>query len=189
MWKKFIQGLGKIVQGLFKKNKKSEPSLMGASVSLSPGGEVFVNGVSFGRVEAVETLSLDEFNEMTNEDIGKMMNVPGECVFEVNLADEEVELLKKLANTSKQVLPKRYCIPTLIVSIYANHDAEYIGTDWSQYEEHGIVHYFATTTRSMEEMAEQFSLEEEDVEDEEHIVIENGTLWEITEGNYIWYGE
>lgn len=151
MWSKLKMRLGKIVQAVLNIFRKKEPeSFIGKQVFIQDG-ELYIDGESFGKIMAVEKLSLDEF-----EDAKLKCNNKWECSFNMEMSDEEKELLEKLANIPKQVLPKRIPVPTLIISTYASWDYDSVGVDISQLEETGIAHFFCTTTKTMEEAAYEF---------------------------------
>lgn len=160
----------------------SDDSLIGKNVELKDG-EVFLNGVSFGKVKSIETISL---SDEIPEDIIKNFNEP--IILEGTLESELLEMLQNLANTSKPVLPKRIKVPTLLVSVCANWDYDSIGVDISQLEETGIAHYFCTTTRSMEEWhADLYGDEEECIYDDmETIRLHDATLYEWEDGHWTW---
>ena len=208
MWKKFKLRLGKIVQGalnIFKKKKPQyerglrakcnflEDSLIGQEVTLS-NEELFIDGVSFGKVLGVEKIPLFEKTDAPAQLKRDLAWDKEPIVFEGEFTDQGLEELKKLASTPYQVLPKRYSVPTLIVSTYASWDYDSIGVDLSQLEEKGVAHFFCTSTKSMEEHIQEFrekypDWEEEEGEEDEgvSIAIPNATLLEWPGGYWEWY--
>ena len=155
MWRNFKLRLGKIVQSALNIFRKKDPqSLVGKQVTIQ-NGELYIDGEAFGKILAVEKLSLEEFEKTDYPAIIKN-DAKWECSFEMEMSDEEKELLEKLANTHESLLPKRHQVPTLIVSTYASWDYDSVGVDISQLEETGIAHFFCTTTKTMEEAAYEF---------------------------------
>ena len=69
----------------------------------------------------------------------------------------EPEELKKIANITYPILPKRIYCPTLLVSIAANQTSDYIAVDLSQFEENGIAHYISGHKESEEELLRKYS--------------------------------
>ena len=113
----------------------------------------------------------------------------------MEIEDEDlVKELEKMLSTPYQTLPKRHLVETLIVSVYASQDYDAIGADISQLEETGVAHFFTMTTRSMEELVQDFverNPEEElpqvgEDETSTSFIVKNATLLEWEDGLWSW---
>ena len=158
--------------------------LIGKPVTLE-NGELFIDGVSVGKVLGVEKIDLPpEFFESTSAPA----QLTGDAVWEreISLEELEDELLEKLLNRAYQVLPKVINVPTLIVSSYANQEYESIGVDISQLEETGIAHFWCTTTKTVEECMEEYDLEWEEGTESNSIIVKDATLLQWEDGRWEW---
>lgn len=165
----------------------SDTSLIGKEVMLNDG-ELFIDGVSFGKVLKIDKLDLpDSFFEKTDK--------PAELNCDLTWEDTQIDIdkvLKNLVNTYESLLPKRIHVPTLIVSTYASWDYDSIGIDISQLEEKGIAHFFCTSTKSMEEHMTQFRERHPDYEEWEEddegasVIVRDATLIDWGDGIWTW---
>lgn len=180
----FIRRLGKKVQGLLdrifgKKNKKPQSwhdtsgwtNITSTDMKLG-AGEVFLDGVSLGKVESITSISKNDIPEETWE---SLKSIFGDG--EINCGWVEIpsqpEIQKNFFNIPLTLLPKRYSCKTLLVSLAANQQSDYQAVDMSQYEEKGLAHFIVGRTCAMEELLEEYfakqeySSEEEKQEDKE----------------------
>lgn len=188
----FIRRLGEKVQGLLdkifgKKSKKPQnPDTKNwtniTSTDMKFGaGEVFLDGISLGKVESITSISKDDIPEEVWE---SLKSIFGDG--EINCGWVEIpsqpEIQKNFFNIPLTLLPKRYSCKTLLVSLAANQPYDYQAVDMSQYEERKLAHFIVGRTCDMEELLEeyfsevQYSSEEEEQEDREFLeeIIEDG---------------
>lgn len=134
MWKKFLECLGKFgqkIKDIFKKPKKQYDPMAPES-----------NGLKSKAI----TFFLD------NEEVIDFKPLLENGKISIEFTND----LEKIFSMSKPILPKRYRVKTLILTMAANQPYEYQCVDMSQYEEKGIAHYIVGSTRSPEEIeAEQ----------------------------------
>ena len=135
--------LGRFVQGLLDKirGRKSQEYESISSIF----GTIDTNTLEFNKVDKVEIPSCAE--------------VTFELVYDADSGKNELE---KFVNTYRTLLPKRYRVKTLLISLAANQPWDYIAVDLSQYEEKGIAHYIIGRTNGLEEMAKEYLNENED---------------------------
>ena len=175
----FIRRLGKKVQGLLdkifgKKNKKPQSwhdtsgwtNITSTDMKLG-AGEVFLDGVSLGKVESITSISKNDIPEETWE---SLKSIFGDG--EINCGWVEIpsqpEIQKNFFNIPLTLLPKRIPVKTLLVSLAANQQWDYQAVDMSQYEEKGLAHFIVGRTCDMEELLEEyFSETQYDSEEEE----------------------
>jgi hypothetical protein len=93
-----------------------------------------------------------------------------------------VEELENYCNTSKQDWPKPIPVKTLLISCYGSWQYDSCGCDISRLDE-GVAHYWCTSTKSLRDWCKEN--EEWDGEEESHIIVPNGYIWEI-DGNWHW---
>ena len=189
----FIRRLGKKVQGLLdrifgKKNKKPQSwddtsgwtNITSTDMKLG-AGEVFLDGIPFGKVESITSISKNDIPEETWE---SLKSIFGDG--EINCGWVEIpsqpEIQKNFFNIPLTLLPKRYPCKTLLVSLAANQQWDYQAVDMSQYEKKGLAHFIVGRTCDMEELLEeyfsetQYSSEEEEQEDRKFFeeIVEDG---------------
>lgn len=189
----FIRRLGKKVQGLLdrifgKKNKKPRSwddtsgwtNITSTDMKLG-AGEVFLDGVSLGKVESITSISKEDISEEAWE---SLKSIFGDG--EINCGWVEIpsqpEIQKNFFNIPLTLLPKRIPVKTLLVSLAANQQWDYQAVDMSQYEEKGLAHFIVGRTCDMEELLEeyfsetQYSSEEEEQEDRKFFeeIVEDG---------------
>lgn len=189
----FIRRLGKKVQGLLdkifgKKNKKPQSwddtsgwtNITSTDMKLG-AGEVFLDGIPFGKVESITSISKNDIPEETWE---SLKSIFGDG--EINCGWVEIpsqpEIQKNFFNIPLTLLPKRYSCKTLLVSLAANQQWDYQAVDMSQYEEKGLAHFIVGRTCDMEELLEeyfsetQYESEEEEQEDRKFFeeIVEDG---------------
>lgn len=179
----FIRRLGKKVQGLLdkifgKKDKKPQSydtsgwtNITSTDMKLGTG-EVFLDGVSLGKVESITSISKEDIPDETWE---SLKSIFGDG--EINCGWVEIpsqpEIQKNFFNIPLTLLPKRYWCKTLLVSLAANQQSDYQAVDMSQYEERGLAHFIVGRTCGMEELLEEYfaeqryNSEEEKQEDKE----------------------
>lgn len=174
----FIRRLGKKVQGLLdkifgKKDKKPQSwhdtkswtNITSTDMKLG-AGEVFLDGVSLGRVESITSISKEDIPEETWE---SLKSIFGDG--EINCGWVEIpsqpEIQKNFLNIPVTLLPKRYWCKTLLVSLAANQQSDYQAVDMSQYEEKGLAHFIIGRTCGMEELLEEYFAEQEYSSEEE----------------------
>lgn len=189
----FIRRLGKKVQGLLdkifgKKDKKPQSwhdtsgrtNITSAGMKLG-AGEVFLDGIPFGKVESITSISKNDIPEETWE---SLKSIFGDG--EINCGWVEIpsqpEIQKNFFNIPLTLLPKRIPVKTLLVSLAANQQWDYQAVDMSQYEEKGLAHFIVGRTCDMEELLEeyfsetQYNSEEEEQEDRKFFeeIVEDG---------------
>ena len=189
----FIRRLGKKVQGLLdkifgKENKKPQnwddtsgwTNITSTDMKLG-AGEVFLDGVSLGKVESITSISKEDISEEAWE---SLKSIFGDG--EINCGWVEIpsqpEIQKNFFNIPLTLLPKRIPVKTLLVSLAANQQWDYQAVDMSQYEEKGLAHFIVGRTCDMEELLEeyfsetQYSSEEEEQEDRKFFaeIVEDG---------------
>ena len=133
--KEFIGRLGKKLQSLLDKifgKKKSEWEITGFT-----------------------TISRDEVSQ---EEWDKLMTLfdDGEAKDARANFSPEVEIQKKIVNIPYPKLPRRIFVETLLVSLVANTSCPYQVVDLSQYEEKGLAHFIVGSTRSWEELFQEW---------------------------------
>lgn len=180
----FIRRLGKKVQGLLdkifgKKNKKPQSwhdtsgwtNITGTDMKFG-AGEVFLDGIPLGKVELITSISKEDIPEETWESLRSIFG-DGEINCGWVKIPSQPEIQQNFFNIPLTLLPKRYPVKTLLVSLAANQQSDYQAVDMSQYEERGLAHFIIGRTRDMEELLEeyfsetQYSSEEEEQEDRE----------------------
>ena len=173
----FIRRLGKKVQELLdkifgKKDKKPKGfdttgwnSLTSSNTKLGPG-EVFLDGIPFGKVESITSISKEDIPDETWE---SLKSIFGDG--EINCGWVEIpsqpEIQKNFFNIPLTLLPKRYSCKTLLVSLAANQQSDYQAVDMSQYEEKELAHFIIGRTCSMEELLEEYFAEQKYNSEEE----------------------
>ena len=153
--REFFRGLGKFVRGLLNKIRKPKKQEYESVSSI------------FGAIDT----GTKEFNKI--DDNGLVM-IPSCADANFELVYDEDDLineLEKFVSIHRTLLPKRYRIKTLIVTLAANQEYDYQAVDFSQYEEKGLAHYIVGSTKSPEELDEQYQTS--NFWDEES----NGQLW------------
>ena len=194
MWENFKQCLGKIVQGVLNIFRKKKPSITMETkgftdengFTLGPGTLTLTPAEKYG-VQPV-TISWEDGSE-TKIDRGTRAELD---LYEDACDEQLYQELLKMLNTYESLLPKRIEVPTLIVSTYANWDCDSIGVDISLLEEHGIAHFFCTSTKSMEEHMQDFRDRHSDVEEWEEdeecssVIIKDAVLLEWEDGTWSW---
>lgn len=197
MWEKFKQCLGKIVQGvlnIFRKKKPSKETIIMETkgftdengITLGPGTVTLTPTEKYG-VQPI-TLYWEDGSE-TKIDRGARAELD---LYEDACDEQLYQELLKMLNTNESFLPKRIEVPTLIVSTYADWDYDSIGVDISLLEEHGIAHFFCTSTKSMAEHMQEFMDRHPDVEEWEEedecasVIIKDAVLLEWGDGTWSW---
>ena len=189
----FIRRLGKKVQGLLdkifgKKDKKPQSwhdtsgwtNITSTDMKLG-AGEVFLNGVSLGKVESITSISKEDISEEAWESLKSIFG-DGEINCGWVEIPSQLEIQKNFFNIPLTLLPKRIPVKTLLVSLAANQQWDYQAVDMSQYEEKGLAHFIVGRTCGMEELLEeyfsemQYSSEEEEQEDRKFFeeIVEDG---------------
>jgi hypothetical protein len=175
--REFIRRLGKKVQGLldriFSKEDKKPQNLDTkswtniTSTDMKLGaGEVFLDGVSLGKIESITSISKEDISEEAWE---SLKSIFGDG--EINCGWVEIpskpEIQKNFFNIPLTLLPKRYSVKTLLVSLAANQQSDYQAVDLSQYEEKGLAHFIIGRTCDMEELLEEYFAEQKYNSEEE----------------------
>ncbi len=153
--------LGKFIQSLWKKifNKKDRipqkwNQLTRENMQLG-AGEIFLDGMSLGRVESITSISKDDIPDKVWKNLKSFFeDVEVNCQL-IDISSQ-LNTPKNLANIYRTNLPKHYSCKMLILSIAANQESEYIAVDMSQYEERGLVHYIIGRTLSFQEIEEEY---------------------------------
>lgn len=191
MWEKFKKHLGKLVQGILNIFRKKKPQR--ETITMETKGFTDENGITLGP----GTITLTPTEKYGAQPITIYWEDGGTTKLDEDLhediCDEQSyeELLKKV-NAFKQVLPKRIEVPTLIVSTYADWDYDSIGVDISLLEEHGIAHFFCTSTKTMAEHMREFRERHPDVEEWEDddecasVIVKDAVLLEWGDGTWTW---
>ena len=169
----FIRRLGKKVQGLLdrifgKKDKKPQSwrdtkswtNITSTDMKLG-AGEVFLDGVSLGQVESITSISKEDISEEAWE---SLKSIFGDG--EINCGWVEIpsqpETQKNFFNIPLTLLPKRIPVKTLLISIAANQESDYIAVDMSQYEEKGLAHYICGRKDDWDEILNEYAFTEND---------------------------
>lgn len=173
----FIRRLGKKVQELLDKifgTKDKKPQSYDTSgwtnitsTDMKLGaGEVFLDGVSLGKVESITSVSKENISEESWE---SLKSIFGDG--EINCGWVEIpsqpEIQKNFFNIPLTLLPKRIPVKTLLVSLAANQQSDYQAVDMSQYEEKGLAHFIIGRTCGMEELLEEYFAEQKYNSEEE----------------------
>jgi hypothetical protein len=140
MWKKFLECLGKIGQSIKAIFKKPEKTI--------------------DKEEALRK-EIESILENTNwNKVSKNLEI------ELKLDDSKYdkEMLEKISSMFYPILPRRYLVKTLILTLAANQQCDYQCVDMSQYEEKGIAHFIIGSTMSTEELKRAYPVEDEDEE-------------------------
>ena len=146
---------------------KSWTNITSADMKLG-AGEVFLDGVSLGKVESITSISKEDISEEAWE---SLKSIFGDG--EINCGWVEIpsqpETQKNFFNIPLTFLPKRIPVKTLLVSLAANQQSDYQAVDLSQHEEKGIAHFIIGRTCSLEQLmcdyiAQEEQLDEEDLE-------------------------
>lgn len=168
----FIRRLGKKVQELLDKifgekdrkpqslNTKSWTNITSTDVKLG-AGEVFLDGVSLGKVESITAISKEDSSEETWESLKSIFG-DGEINCGWVEISSQPEIQKNFFNISLTLLPKRYSVKTLLVSLAANQQSDYQAVDMSQYEEKDLAHFIVGRTCDMEELLEEYDSEDKE---------------------------
>ena len=163
MWQKFKQLLGKVAQeikNIFSKKKEKEGC---QEFSFPINGFTDENEIKFGPGKVTiwplgdnnETKELS-FNITWDDEEKPKRGLRSQCNFYEDACGLEDNELKNIFSTYLTDLPKLICVPTLIVSFFANQEYEGTGVDISQLEEKGIAHFFYMTKRTMEEHIQDY---------------------------------
>ena len=173
----FIRRLGKKVQELLdkifgKKDKKPQSldtkswtNITSTDMKLG-AGEVFLDGISLGKIESITSVSKNDIPEETWESLRSIFG-DGEINCGWVEIPSQAEIQKNFFNISLTLLPKRYSCKTLLVSLAANQQSDYQAVDMSQYEEKGLAHFIVGRTCGMEELLEEYFAEQEYNSEEE----------------------
>ena len=173
----FIKRLGKKVQELLDKifGKKDEKpqsydtigwtNITSTDMKLG-AGEVFLDGISLGKVESITSINKNDIPEEAWE---SLRSIFGDG--EINCGWVEIpsqpEIQQNFFNIPLTLLPKRYWCKTLLVSLAANQQSDYQAVDMSQYEEKGLAHLIIGRTCGMEEILEEYFVEQKYNSEEE----------------------
>lgn len=183
----FIRRLGKKVQGLLnkifgKKDKKPQsqdnPLRFSADVRLGPG-EIFLDGMSLGKVESITSINKNDIPEESWESLKSIFG-DGEINCGWVEIPSQAEIQKNFFNIPLSFLPKRYWCKTLILTLTANQESDYQAVDMSQYETHKVANYIVGRTTGWDKLIDDF-LEEQEFESEEERQEEEGWLTEMRE--------
>jgi hypothetical protein len=166
----FIRRLGKKVQGLLdrifgkkKKKPQSWTNITNTDIKLGTG-EVFLDGVSLGKIESITSISKEDIPEEAWE---SLKSIFGDG--EINCGWVEIpsqpDIQKNFFNIPLTLLPKRIPVKTLLVSIAANQPWDYHGVDMSQYEEKGLAHFISGHTCDMAELLAEYCHSKEELEE------------------------
>ena len=173
--KEFIRRLGKKVQRLLdkvfgRKNREPQEKVLTGSCwgfnNLGPG-EIFIDGQSFGRVESISTFSKDEVTTEQQDELYSIYGLGlGDSDGKINCGWVEIpsqpEIQENFFNIPLTLLPKRYLCKTLLISIAANQESDYIAVDMSQYEKKGLAHYICGREADWEEILNEYAFTEND---------------------------
>lgn len=173
----FIRRLGKKVQGLLdkifgKKDKKPQSPDTKSWTNITStdmkfgAGEVFLDGVSLGKVESITSISKEDISEEAWESLESIFG-DGEISCGWVEIPSQPEIQKNFFNIPLTLLPKRYLCKTLLVSLAANQQSDYQAVDMSQYEERGLAHFIIGRTCGMEEILEEYFAEQKYNSEEE----------------------
>ena len=134
--REFFRGLGKWLQDLLDKIRK--PKKQEHQNILLESGTVYTG--------------MKDFNTVDNNGFFK---IPSNADFNFELVYDEEQLinsLEKYFNISRTLLPKRYLVKTLILTLAANQQSNYQAVDMSQYEEKGLAHFIVGRTTGLKEL-------------------------------------
>ena len=143
--KEFIRRLGKKVQRLLdkvfgRKDKEPQEKVLTGDCwgfnNLGPG-EIFIDGLSIGKTSGISIISEDQ------PDDNNLIPIfgDGDEICGWAKIHPQPKNPKNFSNIPLTLLPKRYWCKTLLISIAANQESDYIAVDMSQYEEKGLAHY------------------------------------------------
>ena len=158
----FIRRLGKKVQRLLnkifgKKDKEPQnqdnPSRISPDVRLGPG-EIFLDGMSLGKVESITSLSKDDIPDDSWESLKSIFG-DGEINCGWVEIPSQAEIQKNFFNIPLSFLPKRYWCETLILTLTANQESDYQAVDMSQYEECKIANYIVGRSCGWDEILQE----------------------------------
>lgn len=161
--KEFFRGLGKKVQELWNRifgKKEQEPqnsdviSWTNTDIKLG-AGEVFLDGVSIGKVESITSINRNDISDETWESLISIFG-DGEINCGLVKIPSDMELPKNFFNIPYPLLPKRYWCKTLILSLAANQPYDYQAVDMSQYEERKLAHFIIGRMCSLQELKEEY---------------------------------
>ena len=140
----FFRGLGKWLQDLLDKIRKPKKQEY-ESISLE-SGTVYTG--------------MKDFNTVDNNGFFK---IPSNVDVNFELVYDEEQLinsLEKYFNISRTLLPKRYLVKTLILTLAANQQSNYQAVDMSQYEEKGLAHFIVGRTTGLKELMDEYLMEQ-----------------------------
>lgn len=184
----FIRRLGKKVQELLDKifgTKDKKPQSYDTSgwtnitsTAMELGaGEVFLDEVSLGKVESITSRSREDISEEAWESLKSIFG-DGEINCGWVEIPSQAETQKNFFNIPLTLLPKRYWVKTLILTLAANQSCDYQAVDLSQYEERGLAHFIVGRTIGLKELMDEYlteqtyDSEEEAKEDQEWLAEE-----------------
>jgi hypothetical protein len=157
--------LGKFVQGLLdkifgkKNNKPQNPGTKSWTNITSTDMKLGAGEVPLGKVESITSISK---NDIPNETWESLKSIFGDG--EINGGWVEIpsqaEIQKNFFSTPLTLLPKRYWVKTLILTLAANQSCDYQAVDLSQYEERGLAHFIVGRTTGLKELMDEYLMEQ-----------------------------
>lgn len=140
----FFRGLGKLVQDLLDKIRKPKRQEYESISSV------------FGTIDT----GTKEFNKIDGNGL-VMIPSCAEANFElVYDEDQLINSLEKYFNISRTLLPKRIEVKTLLLTLAANQQSDYQAVDLSQYEERGLAHFIVGRTTGLQELMDEYLMEQ-----------------------------
>ena len=140
----FFRGLGKLVQDLLDKIRKPKKQEYESISSV------------FGTIDT----GTKEFNTV---DGNGLVMIPSCAEANVELMYDEDQLinsLEKYFSISRTLLPKRIEVKTLLLTLAANQQSDYQAVDLSQYEERGLAHFIVGRTTGLQELMDEYLMEQ-----------------------------
>lgn len=136
--------LGKFVQGLLDKIRKPKKQEFESISSV------------FGTIDT----QTKRFNTV---DKNGLVMIPSHADINFELVydeDSDKNELEKYFSISRTLLPKRYLVKTLILTLAANQQSDYQAVDLSQYKERGLAHFIVGRTTGLKELMDEYLMEQ-----------------------------
>lgn len=151
----FFRGLGKKLQDLLDKIRGKKEDYESVSSI-------------FGTIDT-ETQVFNKIDEKGFVEIPSCADVKFELVYD---KENDINELEKYFSIYRTLLPKRYRVQTLLVTLAANQPYDYQAVDMSQYEEKSLAHFIVGSTKSKQELEAEYDAKWNEEED--------GPLWSET---------
>ena len=140
----FFRGLGKLVQDLLDKIRKPKKQ-------------------EYESISSTFETAYTEINDFNDVDKSGLLTISpnAEANFElVYNEDQLINSLEKYFSISRTLLPKRIEVKTLLLTLAANQQSDYQAVDLSQYEERGLAHFIVGRTTGLQELMDEYLMEQ-----------------------------